>query len=535
MRNGLIIFSILLFLSFHLSAQELHYFIGFTDKSSTSFTLDRPEEFLSQKSLLRRTKQNISLTERDLPVSAAYLAAIRATGAKVIYTSKWVNAALVEATVNQIDEIRAFEFTKELPYVTRGMQANSLSTQEQEAYGASFGQADMIGLDDMHEMGYTGAGIEIAILDGGFRNADTDQSFKDIFESERLLSTFDFVDGDENVYEASDHGRQVFSITGSFQAETMIGGAYGASFHLFRTENTAVETRLEEIYWLLAAEKADSLGVDIILSSLGYTTFDLDEDSYTVEALDGNTALVTVAADLAASTGMLVVTSAGNEGNDPWQKITSPADADSVLSVGAVNQNGEYMEFSSLGPTANGRIKPEVAAQGWFTIASNGGGGTRSTIGTSFAAPLVASLAAGLWQARPELNNMDIIRILKATSSQAENPDNLLGYGIPDFNRALEYEEVTALNAEGTLSDPEIYPNPFEVDFSIVFPENEVGQKIDILIFSTEGKVLFEETQFLKSTTSKIRFPESIKGGVYILKLESLKGFRTFRIIKSYY
>lgn len=511
--------------------QDLQYFIGFTDKSTPPFSVDRPEEFLTEKAIQRRQNQGIAINERDLPVSETYLNTIRESGAKIIYTSRWVNAALIEATEEQINTIKAFEFTKDLPYVTRGMQANNEEVGEE--YGASFGQSDMIGLDNMHQMGYTGKGIDIAILDGGFQNANTDQSFRAIYDENRIASTFDFVDGDGNVYEASDHGRQVFSLVGSFQEETMIGGAYNANFHLFRTENTTVETRLEEIYWLIAAERADSLGVDIILSSLGYTYFDLDEDSYTLEDLDGNTALVTVAADLAASTGILVVTSAGNEGNDPWKKVTAPADADSVLSVGAVNSDREYMEFSSLGPTTDGRIKPEVAAQGWFTIVSNGGGGTRSTVGTSFAAPLVASLAAGLWEARPELTNMDIIRILKETSSQAQAPDNFLGYGIPDFEKALEYEAVTSIEENGTLASLEIFPNPFNTTFSVLFPENELGNNINISMYTIKGEEILNEDIYLNNVSQTIDLPTQTLRGVYILTVKSSQGFRKFRIIKS--
>ncbi len=513
-------------------AQSLHYFIGFTNKEGTAFSVNEPDKFLSEKALLRRQRQNIAISARDLPVSAVYLDSIRSTGAQVIYTSKWVNAALVLASETQIKDIRSWEFTQDLPYVTRGMSNNAWATTEED-YGASFGQADMIGLDEMHAQGYTGEGITIAVLDGGFVNGNTDQSLRHVETEGRLLSTFDFVEGDENVFRSSDHGRQVYSIIASYQPQTMIGGAYGASFHLFRTENVAIESRLEEIYWIVAAERADSLGVDIIVSSLGYTLFDLEEDSYSVEQLDGETALVTDAADWAAATGMLVVTSVGNEGNDPWKKVTPPADADSVLSVGAVNANGEYMEFSSLGPTVDDRIKPEIAAQGWFTITSNGGGGTRSTVGTSFSCPLVASLAAGLWQARPELTNMEVIEAITKTASQAEAPDNRLGYGIPDFERALAYEMVTALETEGELPAISIFPNPFETSFSIEIPTEALGNQFDIRIFTLQGKEVHKH--FWEATTTKqtLIFPQEIPAGVYLLRVATDRGAQTFRMIKS--
>jgi subtilisin family serine protease len=284
--------------------------------------------------------------------------------------------------------------------------AKNLRTQVLD-YGLSTNQVSMIGADIMHQQGFTGKGMSIAVFDSGFRNAHLLPAFRHVFTSNRILATYDFVNKEESVYEDDEHGLRVFSAMAAYVPGQIIGTAYEAEYLLFRTEDASSEFRIEEINWLLAAEYADSAGVDVINSSLGYNYFSNPGMNYSRADMDGNTALVTRAADMAAATGMLVVVSAGNEGDDPWQTVAAPADADSVLSVGAVDRDGLYATFSSRGPTADGRIKPEVVAQGRGTVLSAASGNTVSSNGTSYSSPVLAGMATGFWQAYPHLTNME--------------------------------------------------------------------------------------------------------------------------------
>lgn len=528
-----------LFFSGFSFSQTMQYFVGLKDKKNNKYTLSDSKKFLSEKSIERRKRQKISLNPRDLPVSAHYLGLIRKTGAKISYTSKWLNAVLLEATPEQIAQIRAFSFTKKLPYVHRGMRANLFKTSEVKPsqsppktfYGTALGQIRMLGIDQMHSKKFTGKGITIAIFDGGFSKADSDPALAKVYEEKRLLSTFNFWENSKNVFQGTNHGRDVFSVVAAYQPKTVIGAAYEAFFHLFTTEKISVETRLEEIYWLLAAEKADSLGADIILSSLGYNIFDNKADNYVRKQLNGNSALITVAADLAAAAGMLVVTSAGNEGRNAWRKILPPADGDSVLSVGAVAGDKKYAAFSSVGHSADGRVKPDVVAQGQSVVISNGRGGVKYGSGTSFAAPLVAGLAAGLWQAYPTLTNIQLLKLIRNSASQAAKPDSLLGYGIPNFTKANP-QTVTATPLPYPKINIQIFPNPFLDNVSMIFPPQEVGKKFSIRLLTFGGKTIFRTSILLKQHTHTLSLPSELPAGVYLLRIRNKEASAAFRLVK---
>ena len=438
------------------------YLVYLKNKENSPYSIQKPEEFLSARAINRRKNQDIKITTRDLPVNPNYLEAITNTGAKIWYSSKWMNAVLIESDQNTLLSVQSLDFVKPDVLLVSKIKAakpsldnpkaessedekipETLVIESEKYYGDSYTQVRMLGADQMHQMGFRGKDMLIGIFDSGFINAHKVSFLKHLFDNQRITYTYDFVENEPNVFDDGSHGLQVLSTIAAYKPGALIGTAPEASFCLFRTEDPSSEYRIEEVNWLMAAEKADSAGVDVINSSLGYTTFSDSSMDYEYDLLDGNSTFVTKAADLAAATGMLVVTSAGNEGNNSWGYVGAPADADSVLSVGAVSPSRKYVDFSSKGPTKDGRIRPNVSALGLATIVGSTRGQITLASGTSFASPLICGLAAGFWQAHPELSNMEVIDILQKSSTQADNPDNFLGYGIPDFEiahkLALEY------------------------------------------------------------------------------------------------
>jgi serine protease AprX len=366
--------------------------VYFTDKSGSPYSLQQPLQFLSSKALERRQRQNINLTARDLPVNPNYVSGIKQKGVTVWYTSKWFNAAVVQASAEQLKSL------EELPFVAGTKTLNRFFPADAEVqskilklettasfsvsgkattelnYGPAFHQANMLGTVDLHKAGFKGSGMTIAVLDAGFPGVQNMTAFSHLFQQNKLKGTFDFVLKQENVFGANSHGTSVLSTMAAYDPGKFVGTAYDANYILLRTEDAVTEHHIEEINWLLAAEYADSAGADVINSSLGYTTFDSPSQSYTYSDMDGNTTLVARAADYAAATGMLVVVSAGNEGSSSWRFIGSPADADSVLAVGAVDSLGTKASFSSFGPSADGQIKPDVVAMGQRVYVLNASG-----------------------------------------------------------------------------------------------------------------------------------------------------------------
>lgn len=521
-------------------AQKNKYFIELTDKNNSPFTLDKPQNYLSPRAIERRIRQNIAIKSSDLPVNPAYVQAIRQTGAEVWYTSRWMNAVLVETDSITLAAIGKLPFVKssssnnwqkvnaryassgkvvQSPKYTPNARVESTPPPVLD-YGFSGNQITMIGADDMHRQGYTGKDRWVAIMDAGFRNASQVTSLKHVFDNNRILGTYDFVDRETGVYEDDSHGLQVLSAMAAYKPGEIIGTAFEASYLLLRTEKSGSESRIEEINWLLAAEYADSVGVDVINSSLGYNLFDDPAMSYRRTDMDGNTALVTRAADRAAAAGMLVVTSAGNEGDDPWQTIAAPADADSVLAIGAVNANGVYVAFSSKGPSADKRIKPNLAAQGQGTVLSSPSGNTISSNGTSFSAPILAGMATAFWQAYPDLTNMQVIDILQRSGSQASKPDSLLGYGIPDFNKA---SRLAADQLKRNKESFRFYPNPVSAhSFTLWVHTDHRNAALSIRIFDTTGKLISQQAISAAAETNVINLmPGLLPAGTYVIQIDS--------------
>lgn len=428
--------------------EQAFFWVTFTDKKDNPYSIYRPEEYLSAKALSRRLRYQIRITENDLPVNPQYLDSLRSKGAKIHHTSKWMNGATILIDKQKEKMIGGLPFVDTVEYVgfpynnrgrgrTRAFRDSLESELLEKYYGYSEAQIKSFNGDSLHLQGFTGKGITVAVLDGGFINADSIP----FFDSLRIKNQFgphrDFVDGDNTVFESSSHGTQVLSTMASNIPGLLVGSGPGATYICIKTEDTRGEYRLEECHWVAGLEYADSIGADIVNSSLGYTTFNDRKMNYDYNDLDGETAMTSRAADIAVSKGMIVVTSAGNEGNSKWKYLGTPADGKEIFSVGATNATGEKAGFSSVGPTADGRTKPDVAAMGsWVAVTSTSSFRVSIGSGTSFSSPLVTGMIACLMEAFPEKTNKEILDAVRQSGSQHDHPDNELGHGTPDFLKA---------------------------------------------------------------------------------------------------
>ncbi len=453
---------------------------------------------LSPRSLERRAKQNISLEESDLPVSQAYRTTIAEKGIAIKGSSKWFNRLLVEVS-NQED----YQWLVDLPFVsqvqllqkTQTKSSTSISDEkfaEEELlydYGDAEGQTQLLNGDFLHFNGFTGEGMIIALMDAGFENVNKMAAFNPLFRRGRLLDRYNFVLGGEDVYQSSTHGTRVFSIiAGVVHNDTVnyTGTAPSAHYCLYSSEEGGRETPLEMFNWLMAAERADSIGADVLSTSLGYTEFDDIEDNYVYADMDGNTTIITQAADMAAQKGMLVINSAGNSGDNPWTHIVAPADGDSVLAVGAIDNDLVLADFSSRGPSSDGRVKPDVVAVGRGTALVNVLDNIANQDGTSFSCPIISGLAACLWQAVPDKTNMEVLQAIRESSHQYSTPDSLMGYGIPDFAKA--YELLTEKNLFDQAAEIRfrLFPNPSSAEtYLSVF--SEASGPLEVSVFNSAG------------------------------------------------
>lgn len=432
------------------------YAVKFTDKNGSGYSLDRPEEFLTKKALDRRAKFQINLDDYDLPVNGAYVDSLKALGFKIQGVSKWLNCAVIQTddstelakldNLSFIDTgykwLQVKEKTTSLPPVERPKLKEKKSKSPETVnyvydYGEGLTQAEMLNIPKLHALGYTGKGMTIAVLDAGFYKADQLNCFTKMYTEGRVLGVRDFADNDTTVYDSDNHGMNVLSCIAGNWSGQLVGTAPDASAYLFRTEISSSENIVEEFLWAFAAEVADSLGVDMIHSSLGYQDFDDKSVNYTREQGDGNTTIADIAADRAAAKGIVVSVSAGNDGDDlnyPW--ISSPADADSVLAVGAVDKRRKIAYFSSIGNTVDGRVKPDVCAMGFMSAVQGPSNHITHSNGTSFSGPILAGCVLCLMQAHPDAPVMEILQAVRAAGDIYDQPNTQYGYGIPDFEIA---------------------------------------------------------------------------------------------------
>ena len=421
----------------------LKYRISLKDKAATDYSLQKPEMYLSKKSIERRKRQGLEIDSTDLPVCKKYVDAIRKKGVHVLVTGKWDNFVTVSCNDSMlIAEIAGLPFVRSTERVWRGVakrasERDSLINKPlrtDSLYGPAITQIKMSHADRLHEACFKGQGMTIAVIDAGFHNVDKIEAMKNI----NILGTRDFVNPEADIYAESSHGMSVLSCMAMNQPNVMIGTAPEASYWLLRSEDEYSENLVEQDYWAAAIEFADSVGVDLVNTSLGYYSFDDPTKNYRYRDLNGHYALMSREAAKAADKGIVVVCSAGNSGSGSWKKITPPGDAENVITVGAVNKYGVLAPFSSVGNTADGRVKPDVVAVGLGSDVMGTDGNLRHANGTSFSSPIMCGMVACLWQACPELTAKEIIELVRRSGDRAVFPDNIYGYGIPDLWKAYQ-------------------------------------------------------------------------------------------------
>lgn len=520
----------------NVSAQKNRYMVFFTDKDGSPYTIDEPDAFLSVKAIERRSKHNVGITEADLPVSPPYLQQLADIGADVFFATKWMNGVLVQCTSSLLPEIEQLPFVKAVELVAPGsslMTSGRIrkSGRSKSKAGATDTQLAMIGVDRMHEDGFKGDGVTIAVLDAGFSGVNVTEPFQHLFNAQKINVSLskDFVYNSGSVFQYDNHGTEVFSVIAGLVPGSFMGGAPEATFLLYVTEEVPTEYRVEEYNWLFAAEKADSAGADIIHSSLGYHDFDGTEFDYLKSQMDGQTAVVTRAAEFAADRGIVVVVSAGNEGNTSWQTVTPPADGEDVIAVASVDAEAQRANSSSTGPTADNRIKPDVAALGVLTSVINESGELDRARGTSLATPLVTSLIAGILQRYPDLTADEVRFAIRQTASQAANPDRFIGYGIPSYARVVEFLEKTLKGDEFT-----VYPNPVTGDSVLIrplYPGSNAQCKVELI--GNNGQVLeTKEFSFSHEETIYHYNVKALAAGLYFLRIHSGDKTLVYRFVK---
>ncbi len=527
-----------------LSAQDAglsNYVLYFTDKGVGKITSINPLDYLSDKAVDRRLKYKIAFDASDIPVNQQYITDVTNTGAKVLTRSRWFNNIVIEANAAMISEISGLPFILNIQPLAKNLKSqNSLVSSEKpyfEAetinswidpipkkgtldiynYGAAYNQISQLKGQYLHNLGYSGEGILIAVIDAGFNSVNVMPCFQSLWANNQIKGYRDFAQPGNDVFATTmaSHGSSVLSCMAANVSGQMVGTAPKADYWLLRSEVGATESIIEEYYWVTAAEFADSVGVDLINSSLGYTTFDDPSTNHTYADMDGKTTVVTLGAEKAAKKGIIVVNSAGNSGGSAWLYIGAPADGDSVFTIGAVDAIGVKSSFSSIGPTYDGRIKPDVVAQG-TAAAIYSPAGLGSGNGTSFSSPIICGITACLWQAFPSLTNMQIIDLIKASSSQASLPDNLLGWGIPDFENASSTLSSQNQSVEKRLT---LFPNPVVDKLIIGLPVSLQGS-YRLQIINVEGKIVYSLQRNEGSIRSiQLNDLESLNSGIYFIKV----------------
>jgi serine protease AprX len=479
----LLIVFFLLFTAVESNGQRTKHVVFFTDKNETTFSLSQPSAYLSARAVARRTKYSIAVDSTDLPVVEKYLDSVRLAGnVTILGRLRWMNAVIIQTSdAAALNKINTFPFVKKRDSIAyrkvnarliSNITPHSSTNQRQQQtltdsfkYGNTIAQIKIHNGDFLHNIGANGKGMQIAFLDGGFFGYLNNPFFDSVRNQNRILATRDFVLNETSVNEDDGHGMSCFSIVAGNIPGSYVGAAPYASFYLLRTEDVGTEQLIEEYNWGMGAEYADSAGVDVISSSVGYSTYDDPAYDHTYAEMNGNTTIVTRYADLAAKKGMLVVNSAGNEGSKAWKYIVAPADGDSVLSVGAVSSAGTIAAFSSFGPTNDGQIKPDVVSVGQGTFLSTNAGTVGTSSGTSFSGPNMAGLATCLWQLFPEFNSYKIIETLRQSADRFTTPHEQYGYGLPDMKKAtgLLLAEVSNMNASIINCNATLYWNSKDI------------------------------------------------------------------------
>ncbi len=525
-----------------LAISQQDAWVYFNAKPNSQDYLDNPLTMLSQRALDRRITQNIALDFTDIPIYEPYVTDIsNSVGIQVMAQSKWLNAVHVIGSQQDINALASLAFVAQIDFADNSLDVGnnrlisltstpvSQRTSNSQAdfpYGDSANQVQMLNAHLLHEQNYTGSGKIIAVMDAGFPGVDTAQPFQRLFQNNLILGGYNFVDRNDQIYTRNAHGTLVLSDMGGYSENELVGTAPDAAYYLFITEDATSENPVEESYWVEAAERADSLGVDVINTSLGYFLYDNPAYSYSYEDMDGQTSFIARGASIAATRGMVVVVSAGNSGATVNEHISTPADAFDILAVGAVNAEGNYVAFSSTGPSFDGRIKPEVAAKGLGAVVAFPDGSLGTANGTSFASPILAGAIASFWQAVPNLTYSQVIDFVKQSASQFDNPDALLGYGIPDFSIALS----AALGNADHVNNP-ILPFPNPVQNALHFNLESGDSAVLILIYNALGQEILE--QDLPPNAIRSIDCSNMPSGIYYYRLQIGPDVKTGKFIKQ--
>lgn len=529
---------IILFFSCFVSFSQEDAWVYFNTKNNSKSYYDNPLLILSQRAIDRRAKQNISLDSKDIPIDKSFINQIKAvSGITVMAQSKWLNALHIRGTQTAINSLKSFSFVEKIDFANKALNLTGkkigvskieavnkqLETPVDFAYGNSGNQIQMLRGDVLHQQNYTGSGKIIAVMDAGFPGVNTAQPFQRLRDNNQIFGGYDFVSRSTNFYTGDSHGTMVLSSMGGYKEKALVGTAPDASYYLFRTEDASSENPVEESYWVEAAEKADSLGVDVINTSLGYFEFDKRAYNHTYNEMDGKTAFMTRGAEIAFSRGMIVVVSAGNEGATANPHIAVPADGISVLTVGAVNATKTVTGFSSIGPSFDGRIKPDVMAQGQTVVLSDAVGNIVTANGTSFSSPITAGLVACLWQAFPNKTNREIKDLAVKSADRFTVPNNQYGYGIPDFSLMLPKVDANDISKKSVF----LYPNPTSGLSTLSFPDNfDAGI---LRIYSVSGQKVIEQIITKEEPTISLK---TLQSGFYFYEIDWIGNVTKGKLIK---
>jgi serine protease AprX len=553
---------IILFFAKQLQAQEFKYLIHFSDKNNNGFSLSDPQAFLSNKSIDRRAKQNIKIDSTDLPITSSYVDSLSGLPTiRILNHSKWFNQVLISLTdTTQLHQVVQFSFVRSFEQVNNnlrkkitgkvaGIQTNisrntsaTFKTYGPDTlnYGASQGQIYIHDGEYLHKQGFHGEGMTIAILDDGFNSYLTNPAFDSIRNQNRILGTYDFVNLKVSVNEEDQHGANCFSIIAANLPGKFIGTAPAASYWLFKTEDITSETPVEEENWVAAAEFADSAGVDLISTSLGYGYFDDSAYNLDYAKRNGHTSLVSRAANFAVSKGMIVTASAGNSGGLTGEQkyILCPADGDSVYTVGSVDASGQIASSSSWGPNSSGQVKPDGVSvgEGAFFVAPDGN--VNSGSGTSYSNPNLAGLITCLWQAFPEFASYEILNAVRVSSNLYNTPDNRYGYGLPDFEKAytiLQDKKMAAYNQLLGNDWIRVFPVPFQQSFNLLIKPTISGTA-SLQLLDASGKTIMKRSISISADQlqlTEFEISQSLSTGVYFIRYVDQKEKRTLKLIKN--
>ncbi len=535
--NKLVTISLILFFchTAGIAQSEYVYKVNFTNKNGTSHLLSDPTTFLSPRAILKKNRHQIDIDSLDLPVSSLYVDEIvDMTAAGIHGTSRWLNAAyFITPDTNFISAVDTLDYVSSiekiafyplgygdiLPEEASEWDEEPDHANKQYDYGNAVQVMNMHNAQRLHINDYTGNNAMIAILDNGFEDVNIIQSLGHVFTTGRLKGTHNFVRPALDIYSTGSHGTKMMSILASLDSSVLVGTAPDAEYVLLVTEDRRSEKLIEIENYVMGIEFSDSMGVDVVTSSIGYNTFDDFNDNYSLSELDGKTCPASIAATIGARKGLIIVTSVGNEADGFWDHILFPADADSILSVGGVDANGIWAMESGEGPTADGRIKPDVVSQGIGVYAYGRGDVLTVNKGTSFAVPIIAGLTACFMQMDTNLHPQTYVNLIREYSNHFSNPRNDIGFGIPNFGSLYNLLDVPLHILDEKIVH--IYPNPSHN--RLITIENLSNLKIkSMLLLDATGKVLDEI--IWDTHADRFMFSSPTTPGHYTLLLKTATG-----------